>query len=101
MTKISLYYADWCGHCNAFKPTWNSLKKLFDKNNVEYAEFEDTKNKEEVELANIMGFPTIKIEKDGEEYDYNGPRNVNDIIHEVLPNLQIGGSKKMYKIIYR
>lgn len=100
MTKISLYYADWCGHCTSFKPTWNSLKKMFKKNDIEYAEFEDSKNKKEVENANIQGFPTIKIEKDGVEYDYKGSRNVNDIIHEVLPNFQIGGSRLVYKIIY-
>ena len=31
MTKITLYHADWCGHCKRFKPTWEALKGVFKK----------------------------------------------------------------------
>ena len=49
MTKITLYYADWCGHCKHFKSTWEALKPLFEKNNVDYAEFEDTKDEKVIQ----------------------------------------------------
>ena len=25
--KVELYYANWCGHCNRFKPEWEKVKK--------------------------------------------------------------------------
>jgi thiol-disulfide isomerase/thioredoxin len=93
-TKITLYYADWCGHCKSFKPTWNALKNIFDKHNITYNEYEDSKDEAIIEKANISGFPTIMIEKEGSEYQYNGDRSANSIIHEVLPNIQMGGSIK-------
>ena len=43
MVKVKLYYANWCGHCKSFKPTWEALKPLFEKNNVEFSEFEEEK----------------------------------------------------------
>ena len=102
MTKITLYYADWCGHCRRFKPTWEALKNVFKKNNVEYVEYEDSKHEGIIQNAGVEGFPTIRITNNkGEEYDYNGERSADGILHEVLPNLQMGGSKSnIYKISY-
>jgi glutaredoxin len=100
-TKITLYYADWCGHCQRFKPTWEGLKKIFDKNNIEYSEFEDTKDEKVIENAKITGFPTIMIEKDGNSYQYDGERSPDAIIHELNINMQFGGSlSKRYIIKY-
>ena len=48
-TKITLYYADWCGHCTSFKPTWQALKKVFKDNKVKFAEYEADKDKEVVD----------------------------------------------------
>ena len=92
-TKVTLYHADWCGHCKNFMPTWNALKKIFDQNNVKYDEYESDKNIEEIKNANVNGFPTIRISKNNKEYDYNGSRSPDDLLNEILPNLQKGGSK--------
>ena len=27
MTSITLFHADWCGHCQQFKPVWNEIKQ--------------------------------------------------------------------------
>ena len=101
MTKVSLYYADWCGHCKIFKPTWEVLKKVLDKNNIEHSEFKDGLNNKEIEDANVKGFPTIKITDNyGNNIDYKGDRNIDSILKEILPNLQVGGNKKRYIINY-
>ena len=101
MTKISLFYADWCGHCKTFKPIWDALKKEFIKNNVEFKEYEDSKNEEIIKKEGIDGFPTIKIKNDdGFEYEYMGERSANGILNELLPNLQMGGNKNKYFIKY-
>ena len=88
MTKITLYHAEWCVHCKIFKPTWDALKDVFEKNNIDFAEFEDGKNEAIIQKAGVDGFPTIRISKDSkDEYDYMGARTADAIIHELIPNL--------------
>ena len=99
--KISLFYADWCGHCTRFKPTWDNLKKIFDLHKIQYEEFEADKNENKINENNIMSFPTILINKNNNIYEYNGSRDADGILNEMLPNLQKGGSNsKRYYISY-
>jgi glutaredoxin len=100
MTKITLYHAEWCGHCKHFKPTWDALKNVFQKNNIDFEEFEDGENEAIIQNAGVEGFPTIRITNDKGEYDYMGDRTADAILHELLPNLQKGGKQKKYKISY-
>jgi thiol-disulfide isomerase/thioredoxin len=88
MAEIRLYYADWCGHCQTFKPVWEELKDKFDDIGVTYKEYESSKNKLEVDKANINGFPTIIMSKDKVDYKYEGGRSPNLIIEtlEMLKN---------------
>ena len=99
--KVTLYHANWCGHCKTFMPTWDALKKVFDKNNIKHAELESVSNVEEVKNAGVNGFPTIRISKDNKDYDYNGPRTPDGLMSELLPNLQMGGGiTKRYMVSY-
>lgn len=102
MTKVTLYYANWCGHCKTFKPVWDSLKPYFDKNKVEYIDYEETAFPDIIKNDKIEAFPTIMIEKNGMKYEYNGDRTVDGLVRELMPNLQLGGSKRIrkYKIYY-
>jgi glutaredoxin len=102
MTKVTLYYANWCGHCKNFKLTWSSLKPYFKKYNIEFKEYEDSENRKIMEENNINSFPTIIIEKNKYKYEYNGDRTVDGLINELIPNIQLGGRKKIkkYKIKY-
>ena len=90
-TKITLYHANWCGHCKNFMPQWNALTKTLKKNNIAYSDFEDTRDADVINSANIIGFPTIRITKNNKEYEYNGERNVDAILNEL--GIQAGGSK--------
>ena len=108
MTKVTLFYADWCGHCNTFKPEWQKLKKIFLKNNIDFAEYEDSKNADVINSNEIDGFPTIKIETNEGIYEYNGRRDAESILNTVLPLEQSGGSsnntyknKKIYIVKYK
>lgn len=90
-TKVTLYHANWCGHCKNFLPQWNALTNFLEKHNIDYADFEDSKNSDVIEQQNIQAFPTIKISKNNNEYEYNGERTVDAIINEL--GIQNGGSK--------
>jgi len=96
MSEISLYYADWCGHCKTFKPEWEALKTTLDDMGVSHKEYESDANPKEVEAKGIKGFPTILIKKDKKEYVYTGPREAPSILYEmgVLDDLQLGGRRK-------
>lgn len=84
--KITLYYADWCGHCVNFKPEWNKFKEhilKIKKRNKDIEIF--TKEYEDDELQkkgggkingkDIQGYPTVKIKltmgDKSKEYNYD------------------------------
>jgi protein disulfide-isomerase A6 len=108
--KITLYYAEWCGYCKRFKPTWERLKEAFN-GKVNYAEYE-SENKKVMERENIKSYPTIKITHGGETEIYKGGRefnvlfsyvmekagyssdNINEIIEEYDNDILEGGKRK-------
>ena len=98
--KVTLYYANWCGHCNTFKPTWEKLKNEFETKGIQYNEYEHTKDKKIIEEENIEGFPTIRIENNGETEDYSGSRKYNDILGYLKKKTMIGGRIIDYKKLY-
>jgi thiol-disulfide isomerase/thioredoxin len=78
--KVQLFYANWCGHCNKFKPEWEQFKKLADGDNIKHEEYEADKDKQKVDEANVSGFPTIRITMNGNTEDYNGERTADAIL---------------------
>jgi hypothetical protein len=83
--EVTLYYANWCGHCVTFKPEWKKFKKnIGDINEKDTGVKIQTKEHEHSELEkmgggkindeDISGYPTLKIKltkgKDSKEYDY-------------------------------
>ena len=74
-TCYILIYANWCGHCTKFKPTWEKLDKEMPEvflAQIENSTIDNIQNKPEY-IKNIIGFPTIReITKNGvEEYKGN------------------------------
>lgn len=78
-----LFYADWCEHCQNFKP--------------EYIKFADTaqfllvgavnydENKEFVDRLNLDGFPTVRIYQCGKYIlNYEGERTSRDLIKSAM-----------------
>jgi thiol-disulfide isomerase/thioredoxin len=80
---VVLFYADWCPHCVSTKPEWAKLtNKLDGKNvngkNVQVKAVNCEGSEVEKEVANdvgVSGYPTIKVMKNNENVEYNGPRN--------------------------
>ena len=63
-----LIWADWCGHCQRFKPTFNQLRiqlgKEFPCVSIEDSELKQDENL--ISALNFQGYPTIKF------FDQNG-----------------------------
>jgi thiol-disulfide isomerase/thioredoxin len=81
--KIFFYYANWCGHCNSFKPEWKKIKDQIDglaDPLISYAEYEDGANPKIMENEGIRGYPTIKMKFGNKTMEYNGPRNAESIM---------------------
>jgi len=93
---ITLFYAEWCGHCHHFMPVWEKMinEKKTEKNfkfvRVEEVEIpnlpEEIRMVEGEDVRNI-GYPTIKISVNGKEYQYNGRRTAKDIYQSIVDTL--------------
>lgn len=78
--NLMLFKAEWCGHCQAFKKTWDLLGKDNElKNKVNLITYDSDNNKEEMKSWNIEGFPTLILQQGGEAYEYSGARELNEI----------------------
>ena len=49
--QITLYHANWCGHCVNFKPTWETMKS-------------NPKNTKKIDFVSRFFAPTIGIDED-------------------------------------
>jgi thiol-disulfide isomerase/thioredoxin len=78
---VQLYFAEWCGHCKAFKPEWEKLKHKLEGKRYKHEEYESDENPQKIEEENIRGFPTIRIIIDNKKVDYNGKRTAEEIIN--------------------
>lgn len=80
--QICLYFAEWCGHCKNFKPTWNLLKNKYKRNkNYEFIDYDCTNSNvgDPRDKNMVEGFPTIIIEKNGKRIRYEGDRSMSAI----------------------
>ena len=72
-TDIYLFKAEWCGHCNSFKTTWEDLSKNL-KSKYNFKVYDADQNKKEIKQWQIGGFPTIIAKKGSKATEYVGPR---------------------------
>lgn len=93
LARIELFYADWCGHSNAFLPVWEELKNVLVGycSEYEYTQYEASKQLNIFE--NIKAFPTIRfyyfINKKVNHEEYFGERTCDAISHYVFSNFFI------------
>lgn len=75
---LTLFYADWCGHCKKMKPEWDKLKT--GKYGSKCKEYESNEITSEMsEKYGIQGYPTIILLKDDEVVTkYEGGREQRD-----------------------
>lgn len=80
MNTFTLYYADWCPHCQTIKPEFT---ELVNKGSIEVAGkkcevrmIDAAKNPEAAKGKPLRGFPTFLLETtEGSVVEYHGERN--------------------------
>ena len=95
--EITLFHANWCGHCINFAPDWEKIKsnKLASKI-VEFADHEESSiqnlNKSVRTIDNkdvrLFGYPCIKIKVNDKVYRYEGSRTEPEIYKSIINVLE-------------
>jgi glutaredoxin len=78
--KITLYKADWCGHCKNFQETWEKIQEYCKTKNVDCETFTDPEQAKEISKAGVSGFPTIMFEQNNIKEKHSGSRDYDDLI---------------------
>ena len=96
---IVLYYANWCGHCQMMKPEWNkAASMLANDDNVNVGEIESEYIPKMTTSPNVVGFPTIRIYKNGGEgQDYEGGRVADEIVEFARTKCGSNSNKSSHK----
>jgi protein disulfide-isomerase A1 len=79
-----LFYAEWCGHCQKFKPEWNKAENKhngtkMNGKNVRLMKVDCDQNKELAAKYDVQGYPTVKVFNNGKVNDYDGERSLSGI----------------------
>lgn len=86
--ELMFFYVDWCPHCKTAKPNWDKLKtqeqgRTRRGTQVTFTEINCTKETDDVtRLMNqykVEGYPTIKLRKDGQTFDYEAKPQVPEL----------------------
>lgn len=79
---LVMFYAPWCGHCRRLKPEFDKAASILTAEGVSgsLAVVDCTENPEVAEKYEIIGFPTIKLFKNGKYVsDYTGKRKQEEL----------------------
>lgn len=87
--NIHIFTAQWCPYCTKAKPEWNSFKSKYDGKvhngyTIHCIEHDCTNNKDPdvkkiVDKYDIKGYPTVKMEKDGNVIDFDAKVSVDGL----------------------
>ena len=66
-----------CGHCKALAPIYEKAAQRMKKETppVPFAKVDLTDDSELGKRFEVQGYPTLKIFRKGQAYDYDGPRD--------------------------
>lgn len=75
------FNTSWCGYSKQFQPNWDKFTSMIgNKIKVIDMKCDLEENKQKCNAYGITGYPTVKLYKNGNAYDYNGDRTPNDLV---------------------
>ena len=84
-------YAPWCGHCTNMKPHYHEAARLLKEDDefktdkpIVLIKIDATQEESLASQFKVQGYPTIKILRNGQEYEYEGPRSDGKAIAKYL-----------------
>ena len=81
--KVVFVFADWCGHCTRFKPTWEKIEQVSKKTglfDVQALNVDDKQNSAFIEQYEVSSFPTSMLFSKGKFTKYEDDRDFDKII---------------------
>lgn len=79
-SDLILFKADWCGHCNNFKPVWNKIQNTLNNQvNIKTYDADTSTHKSHFEKYNVQGFPTLILVHNNKIIEYSGSRDLESI----------------------
>jgi len=80
--KLSLvmWYAPWCKHCKQVMPEYEGAAAELKEWGIPLIKVDGTREKELADQYGIGGWPMFKMFRKGRVYEYNGPREKQNII---------------------
>ena len=84
---VEKYYVDWCGHCQTLAPIWEELKQKYQSKGIQFKDIDCEASENEAIAKKIDGYPTIKVDVNGDKLTYNGPRDqksLEDLIENFI-----------------
>jgi len=85
--NLKVFYADWCGHCNAAKPEFTTLEQTLtdsptiNNKTVGIQLVNEADSRPVVDEYGVKGYPTIILDQgNGYRVPYNGERKAQSIM---------------------
>ncbi len=84
---LVLVYADWCGHCQHFKPEWKSLTNLPSRNVPMVSIRDDVFNASPLNTSlKVEGYPTVAVVNTKQNISVNVPNREKNTLTKLLSN---------------
>ena len=95
---FTMYYADWCGHCQTAKPEFSEFAKQgilkIGNQNCKIRMISPEKEPDKAAGKPIKGFPTFLLETtDGQVVEYAGERSTKGFLDFINKNLSGADSR--------
>ena len=89
-TILVLVYADWCGHCQHFKPDWRSLEKLPSRDMPMVSIRDDVFNNSPLNnMVTAEGYPTVAVVQPSANVAVNLPTREKTKLTNVVTNASL------------